>query len=63
MGVYFPQDEFYNCDPLPEAWIELFLNKDELKEYKNETFKDDYETKGQNQLANETTALPVSQLL
>lgn len=24
-GVYIPQETFYNCDPLPKTWVELFL--------------------------------------
>ncbi|CDW81146.1 UNKNOWN [Stylonychia lemnae] len=24
LGVYVPLDEYYNCDPLPQTWIEMF---------------------------------------
>ena len=27
-GVYFPIDSFYNCDPLPQTWLELFSRED-----------------------------------
>jgi hypothetical protein len=31
-GLYFPADQFYNCDPLPESWLELFMTSHERME-------------------------------
>lgn len=29
-GVFFPEESYYNCDPLPLEWLELFETKDNL---------------------------------
>lgn len=26
-GIYFPNDDFYNCNIFPEEWIEIFMGE------------------------------------
>lgn len=25
-GIYFPNDDFFNCNIFPEEWIEIFMD-------------------------------------
>ena len=30
-GVYFPTDTYYNCNPFPEVWMEIFQDESGLQ--------------------------------
>eukprot|EP00347_Sterkiella_histriomuscorum_P020821 403336337 len=36
-GVYIPTDSYYNCDPLPQTWIELFYARQHLQNTQNQS--------------------------
>ena len=43
-GIYFPNDDFYNCNIFPEEWIEIFM--DEKRDDPNKDGNEGFETKG-----------------
>lgn len=41
-GVYFPDEDFYNCNMFPEEWIEIFFQKPEKRGNTDEDSEEEY---------------------